>query len=95
MNLSKHIDMLGRRATDRVTGFQGVISSVSFDLYGCIQAIVTPPIDKDGKKGELGWFDVSRLLISDGERVMEVPNYDVGPAAEGRHGPEEKPTPSC
>lgn len=49
INLKKHLDLLGMRVEDRVTGFRGVVSSVGFDLYGCIQAIVNPGQDKDGK----------------------------------------------
>jgi hypothetical protein len=65
--------LLGRRATDRVTGFTGVISSVTFDLYGCVQAIVTPPVNAEGKVGDANWFDVKRLTT--GDRVMEPPSF--------------------
>ena len=41
--IKEAINMLGRKAKDRVTGFEGVISSVSFDLYGCVCGIITPP----------------------------------------------------
>lgn len=32
----KHIDLLGLKAEDKVTGFKGVITTLSFDLYGCV-----------------------------------------------------------
>ena len=48
-NVKAYIESLGYRAKDKVTGFTGVISSISFYLYGCIQAIIAPGIDKDGK----------------------------------------------
>lgn len=89
MNIVKHLDMLGRKAEDKVTGFKGVVASVYFDLYGCIQAVVTPKV-KDGADRKSQAFDVGRLKIS-GEPVMERPNWDFGPVAEGRHGPAEKP----
>lgn len=34
--------VLGLPVRDKVTGFDGVITSVSFDLYGCIQVVKTP-----------------------------------------------------
>ncbi len=93
INLNKHLDMLGMRVEDRVTGFRGVITSMSFDLYGCIQAIVNPGVDKDGKPGESCWFDVIRLQAVENEPVMVRPEFDWTPQAvsAGRKGPADKP----
>ncbi len=94
-----HIDLLGKTVRDRVTGFQGVASTVSFDLYGCVQAVVSPPVDKDGKKGDGHWFDVNRLEVIDHARKMPVPAFEAKPATFGAqpdthtHGPAEKPAP--
>jgi hypothetical protein len=93
-NMSKielHLDLLGRRATDRVTGFRGVVSSISHDLYGCVQAGLTPSVDKDGKKLDGMWLDICRLQVEEGKPVMERPDWEVGSASDGRHGPAEKP----
>ena len=49
INLHKHLDLLGMQVRDQVTGYSGVVTSVCFDLYGCIQAVVHPGTDKDGK----------------------------------------------
>lgn len=85
----KHISLLGLTAKDKVTGFSGVITTMSFDLYGCVQAVVTPPVDKEGKRHDGHWFDVTRLLISVKDKpAMPVPNYDE---AYLEHGPAEKP----
>ena len=83
--------LLGLKVEDKVTGIKGVVSSVSFDLYGCIMATITPPVDKDGKKEDDRWFDVSRLTILDHNPVMNLPNYEKGYVAEGKKGPAEKP----
>ena len=93
-NIKEHLDLLGRKATDRVTGFKGVISTISHDLYGCIQAVLQPPIGKDGKS-EGRWFDVSRLKVEDGKPVMDRPNWNFGLVAEGKQGPAEKPDFQC
>jgi len=34
--------MLGYNGTDKVTGMEGVVTSVGFDLYGCVQGGVGP-----------------------------------------------------
>lgn len=89
-NVNSHIELLGRKARDRVTGFEGVVSSVCFDLYGCIQAVLSPPVDKDGKHQDGKWFDVNRLEVTDMVRAMSIPNYGPSPATH-THGPADKP----
>lgn len=91
MNVKKHLALLGHRVEDRVTGCTGIVSSIGFDLYGCIQAVVNPGMDKDLKFRESVWFDISRLKVLSDEPVMNPPNYDFGHIAEGKQGPAEKP----
>jgi hypothetical protein len=45
-----HLQMLGFNAKDRVTGFSGVVSSICFDLYGCVQAALRPPSTTRAKR---------------------------------------------
>jgi hypothetical protein len=92
--MREHMRLLGWRVEDRVTGFKGVVTSISFDLYGCVQAIVTPPPDKDGKLMEQHWFDVKRLFMRGAEPVMKVPQFESAPAvisAGDEAGPQAKP----
>ena len=91
LNIKDHLNLLGMRVQDRVTGFTGVVSSVGFDLYGCVQAIVNPGADKTGKLQDSQWFDVGRLKMLGTKPVMDRPNFDFGPSAEGKKGPAEKP----
>lgn len=91
VNIKNHMQLLGKKVEDCVTGMRGVVTSIGFDLYGCVQAIVHPGTDKDGKPRDSLWFDVNRLKVLSDKPVMAVPNYDYGPAAEGRKGPAEKP----
>lgn len=90
-NIQKHLSLLGFRVKDRVTGMSGVVTSISFDLYGCVQAIVHPGLTSDGKPAEQHWFDIARLEAESDSPVMAQPDFDSGPAAEGRKGPAEKP----
>jgi hypothetical protein len=97
MSIEKHLDWLGEVVRDRVTGMEGVVTSIAFDLYGCIQAVVEPQF-RDGKKPEHGsvWCDVSRLILFGGERVMNAPNFGEpveARIASGSKGPAEKPLP--
>lgn len=93
MSTEVHLDLLGLKVKDKVTGFKGVVTSLSFDLYGCIQAIVTPEIGKDGNKGESHWFDVTRLSITSEKPVMDLPDFEQGYVATGKKGPSAKSIP--
>ena len=90
----EHLDLLGRKVEDRVTGQTGVVTSISFDLYGCIQAVVHPPVKEDGSsKGEAAWYDINRLKVSAAEPVMERPDFvsQDSAVANGMKGPAQKP----
>ena len=87
----RHIELLGYKAKDKITGFSGVIDSICFDLYGCVQASLKPPVDKDGKIPEAYWFDVTRLEIKTNKRVVDMPDFYQGYVAEGKKGPADKP----
>ncbi len=81
--------LLGHRVKDIVTGFIGVVESVSFDLYGCLIAVVRPEVDKKkpGEGQDPHWFDLKRLVQISKSPVMPVPTFETAP------GPAEKPTP--
>jgi len=97
-----HIELLGMKAKDKVTGFKGTVSCVTFDLYGCIQACLSPKMGKDGKVENGKWVDVSRLVVKPDAVPVMMPDYDLGYGedkvektehiSEGRKGPAEKPT---
>lgn len=84
-NIENHLGLLGKKAKDSVTGFTGIVSTVSFDLYGCIQAILTPPVT-NGVIDQGHYFDVTRLVIIDEKPVMPLPNFDKGYVAQGKKG---------
>ena len=79
---------LGFNAEDKVTRFKGVITSVSFDLYGCVQFLINPGLNKDGVLESSNWFDVSRVDIKvTVPPVMESPDF----TDYINQGPESKP----
>lgn len=69
------LDMLGKTARERVTGIKGIITSVSFDLYGCVQVTLHSGLDKDSKPIEQFWWDMKRIEITDHNRVMPAPEF--------------------
>ncbi len=91
--ISETIDLLGLRAKDKISGFEGVVSSASFDLYGCVCLAIAPGVLADGKLGDSHWFDVQRLTIFDGTRVMDVPDFASAAVKpkDFKHGAAEKP----
>jgi len=87
MNNQKGMELLGLKATDKVTGFHGVVTSISYDLYGCVQAVLHAPYEKNEKADlPLGhWFDIGRLTVVDFKPVLDIPDF------EDVHGPADKP----
>lgn len=88
--MQKYINLLGTTVTDKVTGITGVVTSISFDLYGCVQAIVKQRVQDDGKTPDARWYDVNRLDIVEPTRVMPIPDFGTKTYAE-LSGPEAKP----
>lgn len=88
MSIAKHLEILGTTMSDKVTGIKGMVDAVSFDAYGCVQASLRPPANKDGTLVDGRWFDVKRLK-TDGKRIMPVPKI-VPPGDE--IGAAEKPS---
>lgn len=94
--IEQTLNMLGLKARDKVTGFRGTITSVSFDLYGCVQIALTPDAKEDQTKLDHGhWFDVHRIESNEDNRVMAVPDFKAmatkGQPSTYRHGASEKP----
>lgn len=88
----EHLAILGKKVKDKVTGFTGVATSVSFDLYGCVQVTVDGGFDKRGDR-QAHWFDYHRLGVVNNKPVMEPPSsWTTGEQRKRRepHGPAEK-----
>jgi hypothetical protein len=75
-DLFSYFDLLGRRIKDKVSGQEGVCDVLTFDLYGCVQVAITPPVDKDGKFIDGRMLDVHRVQVIDADnRVMPRPAF--------------------
>jgi hypothetical protein len=86
--IQQHLQLMGLPMKDRVTGFVGVVSSICFDVYGCIQAVLAPPMNDKGELPDSRYFDVKRL-VANWDRVMPVFEFDKPPGKEA--GAAEKP----
>lgn len=95
-----HFTLLGLKVRDRVTNFTGIATSLSFDLYGCVQVAVDAGFDKGGDMRRAHWFDINRLEVVNKRPVMErpvvlMPLIEEAPKRAQPHqgGPAEKPLP--
>ena len=92
MNVQDHLRMLGLEVQDKVTQFQGIVTSVCFDLYGCLQYAVSPRIDKGGRIPEGRWIDAHRVHVLDDRPVMARPEFvEMHKEPVMLTGPAEKP----
>jgi hypothetical protein len=88
MDIEKHLGLLGHEVRDKVSDYKGVVISISFDLFGCVQALVRPMGLKDGDLQNGNWLDLSRLRVISSKPLM-LPNYADPP------GPAKKPHLGC
>ena len=70
-------DLLGKRGRDKVTGLEGVVESISFNLYGEVMVALRPVQQFDGNISNAFWLQEQRIVIEDGERVIDVPDFDA------------------
>jgi len=95
MIIKEHFELLGHKVKDKVSDYIGVVISISFDLYGCIQADVRPiELDEKGHVKTGMWFDVARLKVLTKKRLMEPPDFEWGEVAKGKKGPARLPVKS-
>jgi len=93
MVVEKSIELLGKKVKDRIRGTTGIVTSVCFDLYGCIQVIIdTQKADKEGKRIDSGWIDLKRVDIVSHKLILDSPDFnnkysDIKQVG----GPAEKP----
>lgn len=75
-HLKQYFEWMGKPVKDRIRGTEGIVTSINFDLYGCVQVCITPKQNADGKAPEQVWCDVQRLSADDNaEPVIPLPQY--------------------
>ena len=55
---------LGKIATDKLTGFKGVVTGYSEYLTGCSQYCLQPKIGYKGEWVEARWFDEGKVVFT-------------------------------
>lgn len=71
----------GLEATDKLTGFKGIVSAYSAHLTGCDQWFLQPQGKKETKP-DGHWFDENRLIF--GKRKLD----DLDVPREGKTSPD-------
>jgi hypothetical protein len=72
------MDKLGKKAKDKVTGFEGIIIARIEYIYGCKQYGIAPEA-KDGKINDTHYFDEGRIeILGSGIVAAEVQTEDPG-----------------
>lgn len=91
--MKEHFKLLGFRVREVVSGHEGIVTSISFDLNGCVQGLVMAPRDKKtGKLGESFWFDTKRLEALDKKAIRPLPTFEVVPGGQDLPAFLSKPT---
>lgn len=95
--MQKGMELLGHEVQDCVTNVKGIVTSVSYELYGCIQCLVRPQADmkkenKDVKEtvDTAYWFDLKRLTVLSKKPVMTPPVFETPKLEPG--GQHDMPT---
>ncbi len=55
---------LGMSVKDRVTGFKGIVTARVEYLNGCVQYLVKPKVNKEGKFMDSEWIDNQQLQVT-------------------------------
>lgn len=76
--IEKYLELLGTQMQDRVTDAKGMVESVTFDAYGCVQALLKCKVSADGSAPITHWVDIKRLEPC-GKRFMPTPPHFITP----------------
>lgn len=75
---------LGSQVIHSVTGFTGIATGRAIYLSGCVNLLVKPKVDKEGKMREGHWIDENELEV-----VEAAEHEELKPTGGPR--PEEPP----
>lgn len=80
------MENLGKKAKDKITGFEGIIVGKISYLTGCDQYGIAPPA-KDGKVENTLWFDVKRVEVTGEGVIIEDVKDEKHPGGVNRDAP--------
>lgn len=73
---------LGKKAKDKITGFQGILTARCEFLTGCNRYAIQPTELKDGKPIDAIYFDEAQIeIVSDGISEKDVQGEKKGACA--------------
>lgn len=73
------MELLGKEAKDKVTGFTGIITSKHTYLTGCNQYGIQPKVDEKGLVPDNRYFDEGRIeIIGKGISAKDVQAEENG-----------------
>jgi len=84
---------LGSRVKDIVNGFEGTVVGRCEWLTGCVQYVISPKVDKDGKRIESEWVDEMRLQVLEAppEQIAQARAQRAAQANPNPGGPQDVP----
>jgi hypothetical protein len=77
--MSKSNIQMGDEVQCIVTGFKGVVTSITEYLNGCRRMGVQPPVDKEGRIPEAYNIDEPQLVVTKARKVKMGPQDTGGP----------------
>lgn len=75
----------GKIATDKITGFTGVVTGFCAYITGCNQFCLTPKVGDNNQSADGRWIDENRIVILEGEQIKIEPT-DTGKVGPGNGG---------
>lgn len=61
--MTNRLPDLGDKVRDKVTGFEGIVTTHAKHLTGCDRLWVEPTVGEDGKKRDGHWIDIDMIEI--------------------------------
>lgn len=80
---------LGDLAQDRISGFVGIVTGRGEYLYGCVQVLLAPREQREGKPCESQWFDEDRCEVVEAGKMRKPVT-----AEDRKGGPSINPLPT-
>lgn len=69
----KAFHSLGKRVKEKVTKREGVVTGISFDLYGCVQVLVNHGLGDLNTPKTQTYYDLHRIKVLSEEDVVKPP----------------------